>query len=211
MSWTAWLVSCLTFQAGWFACVLGAARGTPIAGVVLVAALVTGHLALSRRRLADAAFLGASGLFGYAADSALVLAGWIRFPEPAALGGPSALWMVALWVLFASTLEGCMSWLRDRWVLAAGLGAVSGPLSYLAGARLGAIELAEPAAAPLAAIGVTWAAAMPVLLALHGATRRLFARGSLIPHGLRDPGSPVPAVDARVLPREERGAEETGS
>jgi hypothetical protein len=42
------------------------------------------------------------------------------------------------------------------------MGGVGGPLAYLAGHRLGGVEMAEPLLA-LAAQGVGWAALMPLL------------------------------------------------
>jgi len=80
------------------------------------------------------------------------------------LGWPSTVWMVALWVLQAAVLGGVMSWLQSRFGLAAVAGAIGGPLAYLAGARMGAAVLGPSHAAALAAIGVQWALAMPLLL-----------------------------------------------
>ena len=47
------------------------------------------------------------------------------------------------------------------------LGAVCGPLSYAAGARLGAIELHPNALASLAGIALVWGLAMPALLVIR--------------------------------------------
>jgi hypothetical protein len=160
----------LAFQAGWFACVLGAARGMPVLGPVLVGAFVLLHLVANRRVWErEAALLAASALVGYAADSILVLAGVLRFPPQASLGGPSALWMVALWVNLALTLNGPLGWLKGRHALAALLGAAGGPLAYEAGARLGAASLGDPYWASLAAVAVEWSLAMPLLAALANA------------------------------------------
>jgi hypothetical protein len=56
-----------------------------------------------------------------------------------------------------------MGWMRGRPVLTVLMGAVGGPLSYLAGEKLGAIELTQPVQA-LAALAVAWAIAMPLLM-----------------------------------------------
>ena len=58
-----------------------------------------------------------------------------------------------------------MKWMRGRWALAALMGAVGGPLSYLAGSRLGAMSFEEPVSA-LLALAVIWAVAMPLLMLL---------------------------------------------
>jgi non-ribosomal peptide synthetase component F len=72
--------------------------------------------------------------------------------------------MVALWAMFATTLNVSLRALRARPWLAAALGAAGGPLAYYAGARLGALQLADFHAG-LAAIAVGWAWLTPLLLA----------------------------------------------
>jgi hypothetical protein len=58
-----------------------------------------------------------------------------------------------------------MGWLKGRPWLAVAFGAVGGPLAYLAGNRLGGVEMSEPALALLVQ-GLGWAAMMPLLLRL---------------------------------------------
>jgi len=70
-------------------------------------------------------------------------------------------------MLFASTLNGSMSWLGARYGVGAVLGAICGPVSYWAGARLGAIELPDSRLWSLAGVGASWAFAMPALLVLR--------------------------------------------
>ena len=83
--------------------------------------------------------------------------------------GAAPYWMVALWALFATTLNVSLRWLRARPWLGALLGALGGPAAYYAGARLGALELAT-AGAGLGAIAIGWAVLTPLLL---GTARRL--------------------------------------
>ena len=67
-----------------------------------------------------------------------------------------------MWALFSTTLNVSMAWLKNRLVLASVMGAVFGPLSYLAGQRLGAIELLDTRSA-IVALAMIWALVMPVL------------------------------------------------
>jgi hypothetical protein len=161
------LLSFAAFYACWFACIDGAARGLPWLGPLAVAVYVAVYLrtipsAAARSR--QAWLLALAGGAGYTADSVLVLSGVLRFPAQAVLGWPSTIWMVALWVLQAAVLGGAMSWLRDRFVLAAALGAVGGPLAYLAGERMGAAVLGPTRTAAVTAIAALWTVAMPVLV-----------------------------------------------
>ena len=68
-------------------------------------------------------------------------------------------------MLFATTLNVSMRWLRGRPALAAAFGAIGGPMAYFAGQKLGGIELVNPLAAFIA-LGVGWAVMMPTLMRL---------------------------------------------
>jgi len=70
-------------------------------------------------------------------------------------------------MIFATTLNASLGWLAGRYRLAAALGAICGPVSYVAGARLGAIELPAHAGLSLTAIAIVWAGVMPSLLWLR--------------------------------------------
>ncbi len=154
------------FQICWLANCVGAGVGWPQLGPLVTALWITLHLsALGEDRISEAWILLAAAAFGYAADSLLVMLEFIQFPLHARLGGPSPLWMVALWVGFAATLRHALRWLGGRYVLAALLGAIGGPLAYRAGEALGAIQIPDPLSG-LTAVSVEWLLAMPLLLGL---------------------------------------------
>lgn len=159
-----WSINLASVNVCWFACILGAAAARPWLGPLAVAAHLALHLALAPRRGIEVVLVVVSGGLGYLADSALVLAGLLHFPEAAQLGGPSPVWMVALWLNFATALNLTLSGLKGRLATAALVGALGGPLSYFAGARLGAVEL--EGALALLAVGVEWLVALPLLLLL---------------------------------------------
>ena len=157
------------FYVGWFACVAGAGRGRVWLGPTVVAALFMGHLLLTRDRVREATLALTIGLFGFAVDTLQVSVGLYAFTGTHVLPWMCPPWMVALWMLFASTLNSSMAWLAGRHRLAPVLGAVCGPLSYVAGARLGAIELHPNTLVSLAGIAVVWGLVMPALLILREA------------------------------------------
>ena len=157
------LINFLGFQACWFSCVLGAARGLPWLGPALVAAWAALHLASAKDRGRVAALLAGSAVFGFAVDTLHLRLGVLVFRD-----APEALlsrpWMVALWVAFATTLGSSLGWLSRRYHAAAVLGAASGPLSYLAGARLGAITMPGELLRPLLILAISWGFSLPVLV-----------------------------------------------
>jgi len=161
------LMNFAMFYVGWFACVMGAGRGQLWLGPSVVAALVLIHLYLAPRPVQETRMILLTGIFGFAVDTLQASAGLFAFARTSAAPWLCPLWMVALWMIFATTLNASMAWLAGRYRLAAALGALCGPVSYLAGARLGAIELPAHASASLVGIAIVWACVMPSLFWLR--------------------------------------------
>jgi hypothetical protein len=162
-------VNALLFQAGWFACVLGAAQGLPWIGAIIAVLVIGWHLSRAADPRREVALIAAAGVLGLVFETLLVQSGWVRFDSGMLVAGVAPYWMVALWAIFATTLNVSLRVLRSRLGLAAALGAVGGPAAYYGGAQLGALELATAGAA-LMTIAVGWAVFVPALL---GAARRL--------------------------------------
>jgi len=150
------------FQVGWFACVLGAAYGRPWMGPMVVSLAVGLHLAGAARPRREALLLALSALIGLVFDTLLLQTGWVDYPNGWWLPGAAPYWMVAMWVLFGTTLNLSMRWLHGRPWLAFTFGFIGGPLSYLAGERLGAMMLVQTGPA-LVALAIGWGLVLPLL------------------------------------------------
>ncbi|MEO8304862.1 MAG: DUF2878 domain-containing protein [Betaproteobacteria bacterium] len=159
------LINFILFQVGWFACVLGGAHGDPWLGTGVALALVAFHLTRATLPVKEGALVVLCAGIGLAFDSTLVSAGWVRFPSGALVPGLAPPWIVALWMLFATTLNVSLRWLRGRPMAAAALGAIGAPLAYWGGARLGGMEFVAPIAATVA-LASGWAVLTPVLCRL---------------------------------------------
>lgn len=163
--WETILVDVAGFQIVWLCCALGAAAGSALPGMAASLAFVTLQLARSVRKLATASLIAAAGLLGVLAESLFSAAGAVHHaaPWPSALAAP--LWIVGLWMAFATTLGTLGGWLgRRKLTIALIAGAALGPISYLAGARLGALSIGDPMAVSLSVIAGAWGVAMPLLL-----------------------------------------------
>lgn len=151
------------FQIGWWTSVLGAAGNRPWLGPITVGLLLIGHLWAAHDRVNEARLVLFVGVLGTATDSALRLCGVLAFPAEAAPSWLAPPWLIAVWLIFATTLRWSLSWLgRTPWV-AALAGGLAGPLSYYAGARLGALRLGEPLSQSLAVLGLEWSLMLPAL------------------------------------------------
>ena len=106
-------------------------------------------------------FIGIVTVVGYGADLILQALGFIHFYESTAFG---PIWLLVLWISFAHLIWSFL-YRIPYVVLRIVVGAIAGPLSYLAGAALGA---AEPLALPgIIAFVVWWAIAFPGFIALR--------------------------------------------
>jgi hypothetical protein len=136
-------------QLAWSACVLGGANGRPLAGALVAAAVIGLHLALARRPAPEALLILAASLIGLVWDSALIAIGLFTYPSGILVPGLAPYWMIALWAVFATSLNLSMGFLKGRLWLAALVGGIGGPVSYLAGGRLGGLEMSDPVLLPV--------------------------------------------------------------
>lgn len=156
------VVNFVLYQVGWFACVLGAARGVPWLGAALAVACAAIHVALARDRARQVWLMVAVATLGLTVDSLQLRLGVFTYPAGTPLEGFAPPWIVMLWLQFATLLHFGLRWMSGRYALAAVLGFVGGPLSFWAGERVGAIEFASPGA--YLVLACVWAAVMPALI-----------------------------------------------
>ena len=159
------LANFIAFQIGWFACVLGSAHGAPWLGIGVTALVVAWHLGAAAQPGIEARLLVIVALLGATWDSALVALGWIEYASGTIIAGAAPGWIVAMWVLFAATLNVSLDWLKGRDALAVAFGAIGGPLAFYGGAKLGAVSFPQPLLA-FGALAIGWALFTPLLTRL---------------------------------------------
>ena len=159
------ILNVATAQIGWFGSVIGGAQQMPWIGPLVALIALTIHFNFARRPAQELLLIMSCAAIGAGFDSMLVAAGWVQYYSGQFSDVMAPYWIISMWILFATTLNVSMRWLRGRWRLAAIFGMVGGPLAYLGGQKLGGIELVNEVAA-LAALGIGWAVMMPVLLSL---------------------------------------------
>ena len=99
---------------------------------------------------------------GVMLDYALMESGVYRFSA-----GEFPLWLACIWIAFVLSLRHSLAWLAPRpWFVQALLGSVCGTLSYLSGARLGAVSFGLPLLPTLVVLACVWAIMVPALFYL---------------------------------------------
>lgn len=167
------LLNILGFKAVWIATVLGAGRGYAVAGLAAYGVFLSLQLSASTQSRRDLLLASLLAPAGWIVDCGYAALNLMRFADawPAA---PLAPWWIALlWANFALLVNHSIAPLRHRPWLAAGLGAIGGPMAYLTAHQLGAVTFPAGRAVVLAVLAGTWAAAMPLIFAVN---RRLTRR-----------------------------------
>ncbi|MCS6289884.1 MAG: DUF2878 domain-containing protein [Nitrospira sp.] len=158
------IANAVVFQVGWWIAVLGAGWAYHWIGPLLVACLVCVNVCSSAHPHATARIVIVVGLSGSLLDSVLSFAGLLLFIENPFAPWLCPPWLIALWCLFATTLNGSLRWLAGRDRPAALVGGICGPLSYYAGQQLGALRLGHHEIRSLMLLSILWAVLLPLLM-----------------------------------------------
>lgn len=75
-------------------------------------------------------------------------------------------WILALWLAFATTLNVSLAWMQGRYIISILFGAAGGPLAYLGAERIGAVLLQGYPS--YVALSLGWAVITPTLLYIAG-------------------------------------------
>lgn len=128
--------------------------------------LLVGHFMFTPSRADDVRVLSLAVL-GVTVDGLLTWSGVFVFSH-----WPG--WLLLLWCGFVLTLGHSLHWLAQwpRWQQAL-LGALAGPVSYLAGWRLAAVDLPLGVWPSVAILAPIWAALLVVLIRLDTQLRRM--------------------------------------
>ncbi len=155
------------FQLVWLATVAGAGNGLWWAGVPVLALFAAWQYRVSRVPRADCKLVVLAAVLGFGVDSAFAASRWLEYSSAQPSAQLAPVWIIVLWMGFALTLNHSMQFLRGRYLLAILLGALSGPLAYLAAERLwGAVRFEAPQGPVLLALAIAWAVVTPLLVAI---------------------------------------------
>lgn len=166
-------INFIAFQLVWFAAVGGASRGWAWAGPLAFIVFAALHAAWAPRMRGELRLVAAAVAVGFAVDTLMAASGLAHYAAPVPSPQLAPLWIVSLWAAFALTLHHSLAWMSRRPLLAAMLGAVLGPVSYLGAARLfDAVTFAEPRWMALVVLGAGWFVALFALCHLAQRWRR---------------------------------------
>ena len=157
------IFNAIGFQTAWWACIAGVGQGLELPALGYCAVLAGAHLFYVDNRPQELQLAAAALAIGVVVDSALQYFSVIHF-YGWALWDVSPFWLWALWVLFAMTLNASLSFLKTQplW-LSGAAGLLFGPLTYYAGAKLGAASF-DASVTHVLALALAWMLALPVMV-----------------------------------------------
>ena len=150
------------FQIGWFAAILGAAHGYVYPGIFAALMILIIHIKLTKADQSELKLYAFTALIGFIFDGLMQFFNFIIYFNPGWPFPLTPLWIVVMWLLFAMTLNHSLSWLKRRYVLSFVFGALGGPLAYVAGEKLGAVEITSDLS--LVILAISWAMITPLLM-----------------------------------------------
>ncbi len=166
MSQFAWLPNALGFQIVWCVAVGGAARGFAWAGPLALLVFACVQLTLSKTRGSDVKLMAIATVLGFAIDTLWVQLGWIEFRSAQPFSAVAPIWIVAMWMGFALTLNHSLAGLKSHPALAVIFGLVGGPLAYWIAAQVWDAATINAHLLPYIGLAVSWALVTPLLLRL---------------------------------------------
>ncbi len=150
------IVNAVAFQVGWFICVLlqGWWAWAYVGSYLLLHLFFIGSAS-------ELKFIVVATLLGTLVDSILIWFGIFDFGENHQVVCPP--WLIALWVLFATTFYHALAWLKNYRRVAILFGAIGGCASYFAGYKFGAVSFTLPISSTLIIVALIWAILFPAL------------------------------------------------
>jgi hypothetical protein len=152
----------LLFQIAWFACVVGAARDMPWLGVAVTMAILYWHFHKTGLTKPECMLMVAAFVIGACFDQLMLSMHLVEYQQHGWSVSLVPVWILALWLAFATTLNVSLAWMQRRYFVSLLFGAIGGPLAYLGAERIGAVFLRDYPS--YIALSLGWAVITPTLL-----------------------------------------------
>ena len=156
------VINLLLFKLGWAAAVFSAAYGAAWIGALTILAIAGVNLRFADQPSRELRLLLAAAAVGLVWETLLVSQGVLVYAESGTTG-IAPYWIVAMWILFATTLNVSMRWMKKNRALPVLFGGIGGPMSFLAGEHFGAVVFPDHMVA-IIVISLGWAALVPLML-----------------------------------------------
>ena len=150
------IINALLYNMGWYTCVTGGNTLSVIAATLII----TIHLSFIADNNKEWFLIILVTAVGVSVDSFWFYLGILENPDKSLM---IPLWLVMLWATFATTLNHCLRWFKEKLLVAAIAGSIAGPFFYYLGSRLSDVSMTEPLISSMLLIAVSWSIVLPLL------------------------------------------------
>ena len=155
--WTWTVLNVIGFQAVWLVSVISAGRGVWWPGLVVAAVFAVLTLAFTPERHRDLRTLCIALPVGFAMDSILVQSQCLQFASPYPIPGLAPIWIMALWLGFALTLNHSLRSIYAKALPTFLFGLLGGPIAYgIASLRFEAMSIQGGTLQCAIWVGLVW-------------------------------------------------------
>lgn len=154
----------ITYQIAWPLCIFSAAYNSGWIAVLYAILVVPIHFYIAKKPAEELKTVFTITLLGFAVDSLHQISGVLYFKESFETLRICPPWLIALWFLFATTINTCWSWLKGRYFLAAFIGGTLGTVTYWAGAKLGAADMGMELLPTIIILAIAWSLLLPATI-----------------------------------------------
>lgn len=130
--------------------------------IFVVAIIISLHMVFHSQPLLELTVVLLTAILGFSVDLSLTLLGFFSFQN----SGLPPLWLLFLWLGFGATLRQSLAIFSKNFALAGLIGSIGAGGTYIAAAKLGAVELSFSSTQSFLLLGAVWVFLFPLLLYL---------------------------------------------
>jgi len=169
------IINTFEHQAIWWSSVLGAIFAIPYLGPIVVVPVIIFHLNYISDEDHELSLIVVVALLGTAMDTFYNIFGIVEYRGTYQFAEWLApMWITSMWVSFSTTINHSLKKVNSNKLIGVLLGAIFGPIAYLAGERYGAIELIRPKSIALIILSISWGGIIPLLFVISNELKRRF-------------------------------------
>lgn len=162
------IINIIGFQISWWTCILGATSSFKYLGPLVMMVFIASYFYFYLEDKKEIYLLLFFGAFGTVIDSLFInYASFVYEGSYSEYSVIAPAWITAMWCGFAGTVNHSMTWFKDKWILCTVLGAIFGPLSYLTGAKFGAISFLADSSSHIIILAIVWGISMPLIFLIN--------------------------------------------
>ncbi|MBI5274519.1 MAG: DUF2878 domain-containing protein [Chlamydiales bacterium] len=161
------VLNVILFYLGWVYIVLSAAHGRSTQGIIGAVCIIIFNIIISKSWVKELLLTILICMIGLIVDSIFSSTKMLSYASPnpfSTLVAP--LWIVALYGIFATTINHSLYWVKHQPIICMIVGAIGGTLSYFIGGQMHAISFLLPEPVALSIIAAIWLVLLPITCVL---------------------------------------------